>query len=105
LTEEIVAADPQERLQDFLKSDKYRERLSRMAIAGSTSLIADFEELLAVETKLAESILERPDEYLEHANHAALAQLQIEEPEYAERVETVRVGSTTDRRTRIRRKS
>jgi len=91
LTEEIVAADPQERLQDFLKSDKYRERLSRMAIAGSTSLIADFEELLAVETALAESILERPDEYLEHANNAALAQLQIEEPEYAERVETVTV--------------
>ena len=91
MTEEIVAADPQERLQDFLKSDKYRERLSRMAIAGNTSLIADFEELLAVETKLAESILERPDEYLEHANHAALAQLQIEEPEYAERVETVTV--------------
>ncbi|MDH5389851.1 MAG: minichromosome maintenance protein MCM [Candidatus Bathyarchaeota archaeon] len=91
MTEEIVAADPQERLQDFLKSDKYRERLSRMAIAGSTSLIADFEELLAVETALAESILERPDEYLEHANNAALAQLQIEEPEYAERVETVTV--------------
>jgi replicative DNA helicase Mcm len=91
LTEEIVAADPEERLQDFLKSDKYRERLSRMAIAGSTSLIADFEELLAVETALAENILEKPDEYLEHANHAALAQLQIEEPEYAERVERVTV--------------
>ena len=91
MTEEIVAADPQERLQDFLKSDKYRERLSRMAIADSTSLIVDFEELLGVETKLAEIIIEKPDEYLEHANHAALAQLQIEEPEYAERVETVTV--------------
>ena len=91
MTEEIVAADPQERLQDFLKSDKYRERLSRMAIAGSTSLIVDFEELLALETALAENILEDPDEYLEYANHAALAQLQIEEPEYAERVETVTV--------------
>ena len=91
MTEEIVAADPQERLQDFLKSDKYRERLSRMAIADSTSLIVDFEEVLAVETALAESILEKPDEYLKHANNAALAQLQIEEPEYAERVETVTV--------------
>ncbi len=91
MTEEIVAADPQERLQDFLKSDKYRERLSRMAISGSTSLMVDFEELLATETALAENILETPDEYLEHANHAALAQLQIEEPEYAERIETVTV--------------
>ncbi|MCW4002011.1 MAG: minichromosome maintenance protein MCM, partial [Candidatus Bathyarchaeota archaeon] len=89
MTEEIVATDPQERLQDFLKSDKYRERLSRMAITGSTSLIIDFEELLALETTLAENILEDPDEYLEYANHAALAQLQIEEPEYAEIVETV----------------
>jgi len=88
---EVLAADPQERLQDFLKSDKYRERLSRMAIAGSTSLIVDFEELLATETALAENILEEPDEYFEHANNAALAQLQIEEPEYAERVETVTV--------------
>ncbi len=91
MTEEIVAADPQERLQDFLKSDKYRERLSRMAIADSTSLIVDFEEVLAVETALAESILEKPDEYFKHANNAALAQLQIEEPGYAERVETVTV--------------
>jgi len=91
LTEEMLVADPQERFQDFLKSDKYRERISRMAIAGSTSLILDFEELLATDSALAENILEKPDEYLEHANHAALAQLQIEEPEYAEGVEAVTV--------------
>jgi replicative DNA helicase Mcm len=90
LTEEMLA-DPQERFQDFLKSDKYRERLSRMAVAGDTSLTVDFEELLALDAALAESILEKPDEYLEHANHAALAQLQIEEPEYAEKIETVTV--------------
>jgi len=91
LTEETLVADPQERFQDFLKSDKYRERISRMAIAGRTSLIVDFEELLATDSALAESILEKPDEYLEYANHAALAQLQIEEPEYAEGVEAVTV--------------
>ncbi|KPV64382.1 MAG: Minichromosome maintenance protein MCM [Candidatus Bathyarchaeota archaeon BA2] len=88
---EMLVADPQERFQDFLKSDKYRERISRMAIAGSTSLIVDFEELLATDSALAESMLENPDEYLEHANHAALAQLQIEEPEYAEGVEAINV--------------
>jgi len=87
----VLVADPQERFQDFLKSDKYRERLSRMAVAGSTSLIVDFEDLLAADSALAESILETPDEYLEHANHAALAQLQIEEPAYAEGVERVTV--------------
>ena len=62
-----------------------------MAIAGSTSLTVDFEELLATDSALAENVLEKPDEYLEHADHAALAQLQIEEPEYAETVETVTV--------------
>jgi replicative DNA helicase Mcm len=62
-----------------------------MAIAGGTSLIVDFEELLATDSALAENILKKPDEYLEHANHAALAQLQIEEPEYAEGVEAVTV--------------
>jgi len=91
LTEKVLVADPQERFQDFLKSDKYRERLSRMAVAGSSSLTVDFEDLLATDSALAESILEKPDEYLEHANHAALAQLQIEEPAYAEEVETVTV--------------
>jgi len=87
----MLVADPQERFQDFLKSDKYRERISRMAIAGSTSLTVDFEEILATDSALAESVSEKPDEYLEHANHAAFAQLQIEEPEYAETVETVTV--------------
>ncbi len=86
---QIETEDPQERFQILLKSDKYRERISRMAIAGSTSLIVDFEELLATDSALAENILEKPDEYLEHAKNAALAQLQIEEPEYAEGVEAV----------------
>jgi len=62
-----------------------------MAIADKTSLVVDFEELLAADSALAESILEKPDEYLEHANHAARTQLQIEDPEYAERVEAVTV--------------
>jgi replicative DNA helicase Mcm len=91
LTEKVLVADPQERFQDFLKSDKYRERLSRMAVAGSSSLTVDFEDLLATDSALAESILEKPDEYLEHANLAALAQLQIEEPAYAEGIEKITV--------------
>ena len=91
MTEEILVADPQERFQDFLKADKYRERISRMAIAGSTSLTVDFEELLTTDSALAENLMEKPDEYLEHANRAALAQLQIEEPEYAEGIEKIDV--------------
>jgi replicative DNA helicase Mcm len=62
-----------------------------MAITGKTSLIVDFEDLMATDSALAENVIDRPDEYLEHANRAALAQLQIEEPEYAEGIEKVSV--------------
>jgi len=62
-----------------------------MAITGKTSLTVDFEDLMATDSKLAENVIERPDEYLEHTNRAALAQLQIEEPEYAEGIEKVSV--------------
>jgi replicative DNA helicase Mcm len=87
----MLTTDPQERFQDILTSDKYRQRISEMAIAGKTSLIVDFEDLLATDSALAEDVIERPDEYMEHVNRAALAQLQIEEPEYAEGIEKVSV--------------
>ncbi|UCE16141.1 MAG: minichromosome maintenance protein MCM [Candidatus Bathyarchaeota archaeon] len=91
MTEGTSVADPQERFQNFFKSDKYRQRFSEMAIASKTSLVIDFEDLLATDSALAESVIERPDQYSEYANRAALAQLQIEEPEYAEEIEKVSV--------------
>jgi replicative DNA helicase Mcm len=91
LTNEMLTTDPQERFQDILTSDKYRQRISEMAITGKTSLTVEFEDLMATDSALAENVIERPDEYLEHANRAALAQLQIEEPEYAEGIEKVSV--------------
>jgi len=87
----MLATDPQERFQDLLTSEKYRQRISEIAITGKTSLTVDFEDLMATDSALAENFIERPDEYLEHANRAALAQLQIEEPEYAEGIEKVSV--------------
>jgi len=91
MVEEVLMGGPQESFQDFLKLDKYRERISQMALAGETSFIVDFEDLITVDSALAERILEKPDEYLKHANQAAYAQLQIEEPEYAEKTESVTV--------------
>jgi len=92
LTEmEMAAPDPQERFQDFLKSDKYRQRISQMALAGSTSLTVDFEDLVTTDSAWAMALMEKPDEHLSHANQAALAQLKIEEPGYAEGVEAVSV--------------
>jgi replicative DNA helicase Mcm len=91
MTEEIEAIDPQERFQEFLKIERYRQRISQLSVGGKTSLVVDFEELLAFDQTLAEELLEKPDEYLRHANNAAYAQLQIEDPEYAEKKAVVDV--------------
>jgi replicative DNA helicase Mcm len=91
MVEELEIADPQERFQNFLKTEEYRQRLSQMAMGGRTSLTVNFEDLLAFDQQLAEELLDKPDEYLKHANNAAYAQLQIEDPEYAEKAETVDV--------------
>ncbi len=86
MTEELETIDPQERFQEFFKTEKYRQRISQMAVSGKTSLIVDFEDILIFDNKLAEELRERPDEYLKHANNAAYAQLQTEDPEYAEKI-------------------
>jgi replicative DNA helicase Mcm len=91
MTEETLTADPEALFLDFFKMDKYRERISSMAVAGSKSFVVDFDELLAAEPKLAQQLMDKPDEYLEYANRAAKAQLQIEEPEYAEEIRNVTV--------------
>jgi replicative DNA helicase Mcm len=91
MTEETLTADPEELFLDFFKSDKYRERLSVMAMSDHKSFVVDFDELLAAEPKLAQQLIDNPDEYLEYANRAAKAQLQIEEPEYAEEIRNVTV--------------
>jgi replicative DNA helicase Mcm len=84
-------ADPQERFLEFFKKEKYREKISQMAIQGKESFTVDFEELFAFDQKLAEITLEKPDEYLQHANNAAYAQLSIEDREYAEKMEKITV--------------
>jgi replicative DNA helicase Mcm len=86
MTEELETIDPQERFQELFKREKYRQRISQMALAGKTSLLVDFEDILVFDNRLAEELLEKPDEYLTHANNAAYAQLQTEDPEYAEKV-------------------
>jgi replicative DNA helicase Mcm len=87
MNEGLETVDPQERLQEFLKAEKYRQRISQMAVGGWTSLTIDFEDLLAFDRRLAEELLGRPEEYLRHANNAAYDQLRIEDPEYAEKLE------------------
>jgi replicative DNA helicase Mcm len=86
--------DPQERFLEFFKKEKYRQRISQMAIQGKESFAVDFEELFGHDQKLAETLLDKPDVFLEHANNAAYAQLSIEDREYAEKMEKVVVRVT-----------
>jgi replicative DNA helicase Mcm len=80
---EMESVDPQERFLEFFKKEKYRQRISQMAIGGKESVTLDFEELFAFDQKLSEMLLEKPDEYLQHANNAAFQQLGIEDAVYA----------------------
>ncbi len=92
MTEELEAVDPQERFQSLLKTEKYRQRISQMAVAGRTSITVDFDDLYTFDQQLAEELLEKPDEYLRHANNAAYDQLRIEDPEYAEKLKAEAVS-------------
>jgi replicative DNA helicase Mcm len=83
--------DPQERFLEFFKKEKYRLRISQMAISGKESFDVDFEDLFTYDQKLAETLLEKPDEFLAHADNAAYAQLCIEYKEYAEKNEKITV--------------
>ena len=87
--------DPRELLQELFRMDKYRERLSQMALEGSTSLMVDFEDIHALDEELARGFIRNPTVYLGYANHAAYEQLKMEAPDYAAEVEgvTVRIRS------------
>ena len=61
MTGMLETVDPQERFLEFFKIEKYRQKISQMAISGGESIIAYFEELLAFDQKLAEKLLEKPD--------------------------------------------
>ncbi|MGQ9623760.1 MAG: minichromosome maintenance protein MCM [Candidatus Bathycorpusculaceae bacterium] len=92
MTEELEIIDPQERFLELFKTEKYRQRISQLAVAGKTSLIVEFEDILTFDQRLAEELLEKPEEYLDkHASNAAYQQLAIEDTEYAKKVEKVSV--------------
>jgi len=93
MTTKQETIDPQERFLEFFKKERYRQRIRQMALTGKESITVDFEELFAHDQALAEKLLEKPDDFLQHANNAAYAQLGIEDQEYADKMEktTVRI--------------
>ncbi len=94
MTEETELLDPQELFQSLFKTEKYRQRISQMVLANKTSLLVDFLDIVSLDSALAMNLLNEPDKYLSYANRAAYAQLQIEDPEYSEKIDMVTVRLT-----------
>lgn len=89
---------PVERFQNFLGSFqtedgeyKYRHRISQMAIRGFRHLMVDFDDLVTIDSSFADDLIDQPDMYVGRAEEAALVQLRIEDPEYAEEIDRVRL--------------
>ena len=89
MANEQVAVDPQQRFQEFFKKEKYRQRIAQLAITGKGSITIDFEEIYGFDQALAELLLNKPEEYLQHAGKGAYEQLRIEDAEYAEKIEKI----------------
>ncbi|MFA5572006.1 MAG: minichromosome maintenance protein MCM [Crenarchaeota archaeon] len=85
----LETIEPTKRFQEFFKKEKYRQRIAQLAISGKNSLTIDFEELYGFEQALAELLLAKPEEYLQHASRGAYEQLRIEDAIYAEKTEKI----------------
>jgi replicative DNA helicase Mcm len=85
----LETIDPQQRFQEFFKKEKYRQKIQQLSITGKGSLTIDFEELYGFDQALAELLLNKPEEYLQHSGKGAYEQLRIEDAEYAEKTEKV----------------
>lgn len=94
MTRTQETTDPQERFLDFFKKEKYRQKISQMAIQGKESITVEFEDLFAFDQNLAEALLDKPEQFLQYANNAAYAQLGIEDSEYAQKIDKVTVRIT-----------
>ncbi|MEM4733571.1 MAG: minichromosome maintenance protein MCM [Candidatus Bathyarchaeia archaeon] len=91
MARELETVDPQKSFLELFKKEKYRQRISQMAIAGRESVTIDFEDIFAFDQSLAEKLMEKPDVFLQFASNAAREQLEIEDAEYAQKIDKITV--------------
>jgi len=94
----ITSTGTAERFQDFLRTfqtgteeQRYRKTLRQLNLSGQYHIVVDFKDLITHDKNLAIQITDNPDELLPHIEHATLTQLKIEDPQYAEKLKTVKV--------------
>jgi len=95
--EEVITEEKPlvEQLSEFLKSFKdrhgrlkYKERIKEMILLGKKSLVIDFEDLLEFNPAIADKLIREPDEVLKAFSDAIRNEVSIEDPKYAEEVES-----------------
>ncbi|MEM4699504.1 MAG: minichromosome maintenance protein MCM [Candidatus Nezhaarchaeales archaeon] len=65
---------------------KYRDKISEMGLTGSTSLVIDFDDLLAFNPDLSNRLIDSPRQVIEAASRAIADVMRVENPAYAKRV-------------------
>ncbi|MBK5132899.1 minichromosome maintenance protein MCM, partial [Candidatus Bathyarchaeota archaeon] len=91
MVHKLETVDPQEKFLEFFKKEIYRDKISQMAIAGQESITVFFEDLFAFDQLLAESLMDKPDDFLQYAGNAAYTQLEIEDLEYSQKLDKITV--------------
>ena len=91
MVHKLETVDPQEKFLEFFKKETYRDKISQMAIAGQESITVFFEDLFAFDQLLAESLMDKPDDFLQYAGNAAYTQLEIEDLEYSQKLDKITV--------------
>ncbi len=83
--------DPQVELEFFFKQEPYRKQLETLSIEGKKHVEVDFQQLYAYNHEIAEKLIEKPDEWLKIMQNAAKNQLQVDNPEYAYKLEELKI--------------
>jgi replicative DNA helicase Mcm len=83
--------DPQSLAEQFFKNETFRKQFASIGLEGKESIEVDFQNLYGFDQNLAMSLIEKPEETLQILENAAKNQLLIEDPEYASKLEHLKV--------------
>jgi len=83
--------DPQSLTEQFFKNETFRKQFASIGLEGKESIEVDFQNLYGFDQNLAMSLIEKPEETLQILENAAKNQLLVEDPEYASKLEHLKV--------------
>ncbi|MHA1287535.1 MAG: minichromosome maintenance protein MCM, partial [Candidatus Thorarchaeota archaeon] len=100
--------ESQERFEEFLRTYKddqgvltYWTRVQQMSINDERSISIDFQDLISFDNVFVTLAAENPSRFIEIINHALVAVLQVEDPDYIASLETPETPASTLFKARI----